>query len=149
MKYNIKHSIRIRIIVVVFLLLLSLTMLYVLSLPGLPSGNIPITSTPFKKVPGMLILKAGETTPVGEGDVTIRLLQSQTMPPNCYDCMEQAKAEVIKGSETQMIEFRFGGFAGFHDDTAQAFGYQFIVRELKENSVTIEYMKSDVIKPST
>jgi hypothetical protein len=53
--------------------------------------------------------------------------------------METASIEVIKGNERRLIDFRFGGIAGFQEDTAKAFDYVFIMRELLDKSVVVEY----------
>ncbi len=139
MKYKIKQNVRQHIIMFVFLLGLSLTAVYMLF-----NTNIPEKTVPTAVVPGIIILEKGRTVPFGQNEETLRLIESAVSFPNCADCMETAVVEVIQGNESRTLTYRFGGIAGFHDDTMEAFGYTFILRELLDESVTIEYEKVDI-----
>lgn len=136
MKYKIKQNIRQHIITFIFLLVLSLTAMFILFQADLHEEPVPV-----RVVPGIVILKEGETMPFASNMATIRLINSTVGFPNCADCMETALLEVVKGNESKTLSFRFGGIAGFHDDTAYAFDTKFIMRELLDDSVTIEYTK--------
>lgn len=136
MKYTIKQNVRVHIITFVFLLILSLTAMYIL----LTSSAQPPQQTTHALVPGLIILEAGTPEPFAE-NATLKLINSTVAFPNCADCMETARVEVVVGNQSKMLQYRFGGIAGFHDDTMEAFGYSFILRELNSNSVTIEYKK--------
>lgn len=138
MKYTIKQNVRMHIIIFIFLLALLLTSVFILTTAKIPEET---ASKPVKVVPGLLILEEGRAEPFANNAAMIRLIQSTVSFPNCADCMETARLEVIKGNESKMIDFRFGGIAGFYDDTAEAFDFKFIMRELLDKSVTIEYMR--------
>ncbi len=137
MKYKIKENLRSQIIVLVFVLVLLITAIFMLVASKSTMEQVPSTV-----VPGTLVLDTGKAVEMGNGKLEITLLSSNVSPPQCADCMEQARIQVKQGEETVRLNFRFGGIAGFHDDTAQAFGYTFIVRELKKDSVVLEYKRN-------
>lgn len=136
MKSAIKQDVKLHIITFVFLVILSFGAIYVLLTAKTPEDH-PV----IKPVPAIAILEEGKTISFDNNSGSLRLLKSTTSFPQCYDCMETASLEVIQGNQRKLVNFRFGGIAGFHDDTAKAFDYVFVLRELLDNSVVVEYEK--------
>lgn len=134
MKSAIKQDIKLHIITFVFLVMLSFGAIYILLTAKVPEDH-PV----IKPVSAIAVLDEGRSVPFGNNAGTLRLLRSTVSFPQCADCMETASVEVIKGNERRLIDFRFGGIAGFHEDTAKAFDYVFIMRELLDKSVVVEY----------
>lgn len=136
MKASIKKDIQLHIIAFVFLLIMSIVAVYILL-----TSEKPEESRIMKVVPAIAVLEEGKPLPLGDKSGTLRLVNSTKSFPNCADCMETAHVEVVKGNESRTLDFRFGGIAGFYEDTAKAFDYTFILRELLDNSVIVEYEK--------
>lgn len=134
MKYKIKENLRTQIIILAVILVLLVGSVFML-MATQDSPNVS-SRTP---VPGTLVLEKGKEMPVGDTGLTVTLISSNLTPQNCADCMEQAKIQVKKDTETIRLNFRFGGIAGFHDDTASAFGYTFIVKELQQDSLILDF----------
>ena len=143
MKYQIKESIKLRILAFVFLIFLSIIAIYILTSSDISDSNKP---KPIQAVGGIAVLEEGKPISFGNNEGTLLLLESTASFPNCADCMETAKIQVMKGNESKVINFRSGGIAGFHDVTDEALDYSFDLRELHDSSVIVEYKHMQVGK---
>ncbi len=146
MKYSIKQNVRFHIIIFVFLLILSLSSLFILTTS---KPRHQPQSRYIRQVEGILILKEGETAALSDETSAVRLIQATESFPGCADCMETARIEITNGSESRMVDFRFGGIAGFHEDTASVFDYYLKIRDLTEDSTIIEYRKQSAEGPAS
>lgn len=75
-----------------------------------------------------------------DGGLELLLTSTTTIPKNCADCMETTQLEVINGGARQTISYRFGGFAGFHQNSQEAFNTIFVVTKITDGAVSLIYI---------
>ncbi len=75
-----------------------------------------------------------------DGGLELSLTSTTTIPKNCADCMETTQLEVISGGARQSISYRFGGFAGFHQNSQEAFNTIFVVTKITDGGVSLIYI---------
>lgn len=91
------------------------------------TGSVQLT----KDVPALI-------EPLG---ITATLRQTDVAFPECRDCLEYAKVELTAATGSATLEYKLGGFAGYLIDTQTAFEYDFVLKELKQDQVTLEYTR--------
>ena len=74
-------------------------------------------------------------------DLSITLTEATDRAAQCIDRLSQATVVVEQGTERRELHFRFGGIAGFNEDTASAFGYTFEIQTLGKGTVDLLYGK--------
>lgn len=99
-----------------------------------PHTSISPTSDSF-------LLTKQETVRIPDTTVTLFLQELRKPSERCRDCITYARVEVRKDEQTKTLEFKEGGIAGIIQDTQEALGYVFILKDVEENAIILSYKK--------
>lgn len=139
MKYTLKRNLRAQ---VFLLFLISLAAFAVIT--GIMNSNRVIndaSNTQLLPEQGTVQLSKDIPTPIETLGITATLLQTDIAFPECRDCLEYAKIELVAATGSATLEYKLGGFAGYLIDTQTAFEYDFVLKDLKQDRVTLEYIR--------
>lgn len=85
-------------------------------------------------------LRLNDSVPLS-GGLVATLTKVELAQSLCLDCLSQATVEIQNGVEIEELVFRFGGIVGFHESSAEAFGYTFELATLQTGAVELLYGK--------